>query len=163
MHASIFSKLYLIYRGGCFLSVCRISTQWVKLFSSCRRFIFQPYCIYVYIFPHMGDFANYWQAFVPHPLRFGYRTSFFEGLITLYTHRIIEFSKTFIFNHFLLGLWISKKKCQDVTLCKKVSAFWKKYYFPDRSARKYSKSKTDFKNVFLRVFGHFDSQFHIFF
>ena len=41
-----------------------------------------------------------------------------------------------------------KKKCQDVTLCKKVPAFWKKYYFSDRNARKYSKSKIDFKNVF---------------
>ena len=56
-----------------------------------------------------------------------------------------------------------KKKFQDVFLCKKVSAFWKKYYFSDRNARKYSKSKIDFKNVILRVFQHFDSQFHIFF
>ena len=37
----------------------------------------------------------------------------------------------------------------------------KKYYFSDRNARKYSKSKTDFKNVFLRDFRHFDSQFYI--
>ena len=75
----------------------------------------------------MGDFANYWQAFVPHPLWFGYHfvriyyhlkrtlrgffSDFFKApLTTLYTHQIIEFSKTFIFNHFLLGLWISKKK-----------------------------------------------------
>ena len=42
-------------------------------------------------------------------------------------------------------------------------AFWKKYYFSDRNARKYWKSKIDFKNVFLRVFRHFDSQFYIFF
>ena len=56
-----------------------------------------------------------------------------------------------------------KKKCQNVSLCKKVSAFWKKYYFSDRNARKYLKSKIDFKNVFLRVFRHFDSQFYIFF
>ena len=55
-----------------------------------------------------------------------------------------------------------KKKFQDVSLGKKVSAFWKKYYFPDRNARKYTKSKIDFKNVFLRVFRHFDSQFYIF-
>ena len=54
-----------------------------------------------------------------------------------------------------------KKKCQDV--CKIVSASWKKYYFSDRNARKYWKSKIDFKNVFLRVFRHFDSQFYIFF
>ena len=45
-----------------------------------------------------------------------------------------------------------KKKCQDVTLCKKVSAFWKKYYFSDRNARKYSKSKIDFEYVFLYFF-----------
>ena len=56
-----------------------------------------------------------------------------------------------------------KKKCQDVSLCKKVSAFWKKYYFSDRNAKKYSKSKNDFKNVFSRVFRYFDSQFYIFF
>ena len=42
-------------------------------------------------------------------------------------------------------------------------SFLKKYYFSDRNARKYSKSKIDFKNVFLRVFHHFDSQFYIFF
>ena len=56
-----------------------------------------------------------------------------------------------------------KKKIQDVTLCKKVSAFLKEYYFSDCNARKYSKSKIDFKNMFLRVFRHFDSQFYIFF
>ena len=50
-----------------------------------------------------------------------------------------------------------KKKCQDVSLCKKVSAFWKEYYFSNRNARKYSNSKVDFKNVFIRVFRHFDS------
>ena len=44
---------------------------------------------------------------------------------------------------------------------KKVSAFWKKYYFSDRNSRKYSKSKIDFKNVFSRVFRHLDSQFYI--
>ena len=42
-------------------------------------------------------------------------------------------------------------------------SFLNKYYFSDRNARKYSKSKIDFKNVFLRVFRHFDSQFYIFF
>ena len=56
-----------------------------------------------------------------------------------------------------------KKKCQGVSLCKKVLAFWKKYYFSYRNARKYSKSTIDFKNVFLRVFRHVDSQFYIFF
>ena len=88
---------------------------------------------------YMGDFLNYWQAFVPLPLRFGYHFvsvyyhlkehylnffRFFKASLTpLYTHRIIEFSKTLISNHFLLELWISKKKCQDVSLCKKFSAF----------------------------------------
>ena len=126
----------------------------------------------------MGDFANYWQAFVRHPLRFGYHfvsvycqlnnitwifSDFLKtSLTTLYTHRIIEFSKTLISNHFLLRFCISIKKCQHVTLCKKVSACWKKYYFFDRNARKYSKLKIDFKNVFLSVFRHFDSQFYIF-
>ena len=56
-----------------------------------------------------------------------------------------------------------KKKCQNVTLCKKVSAFWKKYYFFNRNARQYSKSKINFNNGFLRVFRHFNSQFYIFF
>ena len=54
-----------------------------------------------------------------------------------------------------------KKKMSSVR--KNVSAFWKKYYFSDRNSREYSKSKIDFKNVFLRVFRHFDSQFYIFF
>ena len=58
---------------------------------------------------------------------------------------------------------LKKNRCQDVSLCKKVSAFWKKYYFSDRIARKYSKSKIDFKNVFLRVFRYVNSQFYIFF
>ena len=123
---------------------------------------------------YMGDFARYWQAFVPHPLRFGYHfvsiyyhlkehyVNFFRFFkATLYTHRIIEFSKTLISNHFLLGLWISKKNVK-MYLYVKVSTFWKNYYFSDRNARKYSKSKIDFKNVFLRVFRHFDSQFYIF-
>ena len=36
-------------------------------------------------------------------------SDFFEtSLTTLYTHWIIAFSKRLIFNHFLLGLWISK-------------------------------------------------------
>ena len=56
-----------------------------------------------------------------------------------------------------------KQKCQDVSLCKKVSAFWKNTFFSDRNARKYSKSKMDFKNEFLMVFRLFDSQFYIFF
>ena len=76
-------------------------------------------------------------------------SDFFKAsLTTLYTHRIIEFPKTLITNHFFLGC-----------LCKKVSAFRKEYYFSDRNARKYSKSKIDFKNMFLSVFRHFDSQF----
>ena len=54
-----------------------------------------------------------------------------------------------------------KKKC--LTLCKKVSAFRKKYYFPDRNARKYLKSKIDLKNGFLKVLHHFDPYFYIFF
>ena len=82
---------------------------------------------YLIIIVYMAD----WQAFVPHPLRFGYHfvsvyyhlkehyvnvSDFFKTtLTTLYIHRIIEFSKTLISNHFLLGLWISKK-CQDVSL-----------------------------------------------
>ena len=65
----------------------------------------------------MGDFAKYWQGFVPNALRFGYPfvsvyyhlkehyVNFFKAsLTTLYTHRIIEFSKTLISNQFLLGL-----------------------------------------------------------
>ena len=55
------------------------------------------------------------------------------------------------------------KKCRDVSSSKKVSAIWKKNFFPDRNARKYSKSTIDFNNAFLSVFRHFDSQFYIFF
>ena len=41
-----------------------------------------------------------------------------------------------------------QKKCQEVTLCKKSLSFLKKkYFFSDRNARKYLKSKIDFKNV----------------
>ena len=86
-----------------------------------------------------------------------------SSLTTLYTHQIIEFSKTLIPNHFLLGLWFTKKNVKMYLYVKKVSAFWKKYYFSDRNARKYSNSKIDFKNVFSRVFRHFDSQFDIIF
>ena len=62
---------------------------------------------------------------------------------------------------FFVRIMHRKKKCQDVTLCKKSLSFLKKYYFSDRHARKYSKSKTDFKNVFLRDFRDFESQFYI--
>ena len=81
---------------------------------------------------YMGDFANYWQAFVPHPLRFGYHfvsvyyhlkehyVNFFRffkvSLTTLYTHRVIEFSKTLISNNFLLRLWISKKISRRISM-----------------------------------------------
>ena len=67
------------------------------------------------------------------------------------------------FQSFFVRIMDLKKKCQDVSLRKKFSAFRKKYYFFVRNARKYSKSKIDFKNLFLRVFRHFDSQFYIFF
>ena len=56
-----------------------------------------------------------------------------------------------------------KKKSQDVSLRKKSQLLKKKKKISYRNARKYSKSKIDFKNVFLRVFRHFDSQFYIFF
>ena len=55
------------------------------------------------------------------------------------------------------------KKNVKTYLYVKKSQIKKKYYFSDRNARKYSKSKIDFKNVFLKVFCHFDSQFYIFF
>ena len=84
------------------------------------------------------------------------------SLTTLYTHRIIEFTKTLISNHFL-GLWISKKNVKMYRYVKKSQLLKKKNYFSVRNARKYSKSKIDFKNVFLRVFRHLDSQFYIFF
>ena len=91
-------------------------------------------------------------------------SDFFKiSLTTLYTHRIIEFSKTLISNHFFLGLWILKKNVKTYVYGKKAQLFEKKYDFSDRNARKYSKSKIDFKNMFLRFFRHFDSQFYIFF
>ena len=70
--------------------------------------------VYYHLKEHYVNFSRFFKA----------------SLTTLYTHRIIEFSKALISNHFLLGLWIPKKKCQDVTLCKKVSAFWKNTIFP---------------------------------
>ena len=71
--------------------------------------------------------------------------------------------KNTYFQSFFVRIMDLKKKCQDVSLCKKVPAFWKKYYVSYRNARKYLKSKINFKNVFLRVFRNFDSQFNIFF
>ena len=68
------------------------------------------------------------------------------SLTTLYAHRIIEFSKMLISNHFLLGLWISKNNVKTYLYVKKSKLFEKKYYFSDRNAKKYSKSKIDFKN-----------------
>ena len=49
-----------------------------------------------------------------------------------------------------------KKNVKKYFYVKKSQLFEKKYYFSNRNARKYSKSKIDFKNV-LRVFRHFDS------
>ena len=44
-------------------------------------------------------------------------SDFFKAfLTTLYTHRIIEFSKTLISNYFLLGLWISKKMSRRISM-----------------------------------------------
>ena len=54
---------------------------------------------------------------------------FKAALSTLYTHRIIKFSKTLISNHFLLGLWMSKKMLRLVTLCKRSLSFLKKILF----------------------------------
>ena len=86
---------------------------------------------------------------------------FFKApLTTLYTHRIIEFSKTLISNNFLLGLWITKKKCQGVSLCKKVSTLKKNTIFPIGMQESTQNQKV---TVFLKVFRHFDSQLYIFF
>ena len=136
---------------------------------------------YIFIYVRdMGDFANYWQAFVPHPLWFGYYFvsvydhlkehcmnffRFFFGFLNYFIHpsNYWVFKNAYFQSFFVTITDLKKKKCHDVSLCKKVWTFWKKYYFSDRNARKYSKSKTDFKNVFLRVFRHFDSKFYIFF
>ena len=128
----------------------------------------------------MGDFVNYWQAFVPHPLRFGYDFvsvynhlkehyviffRFFKNFLNYFIHpfNYWVFKNAYFQSFFVRIMDLKKNRCQDVSLCKKVSAFWKKYYFSDRIARKYSKSKIDFKNVFLKVFRYVNSQFYIFF
>ena len=51
---------------------------------------------------------------------------------------------------------LTKKNVKTYLYVKKCQFFEKKYYFSDRNARKYSKSKIDFKNGLLRVFRHFD-------
>ena len=58
-------------------------------------------------------------------------SDFFQAsLTTLYTHRIIEFSKTFISNYFLLGLWILKKNVKTYLYVKKSQLFEKNTIFP---------------------------------
>ena len=47
----------------------------------------------------------------------------------LYTHRIIEFSKTLLSNHFLLGLWISKKNVKTYLYVKNSQLFEKNTIF----------------------------------
>ena len=48
------------------------------------------------------------------------------SLTTLYAHRIIEFSKMLISNHFLLGLWILKNNVKTYLYVKKSKLFEKK-------------------------------------
>ena len=50
-------------------------------------------------------------------------------LTTLYTHGVIEFSKTLISNHFLIGLWISKKNVKTYLYVKKSQLFEKILFF----------------------------------
>ena len=58
-------------------------------------------------------------------------SDFFKiSLTTLYTHRIIEFSKTLISNHFFLGLWILKKNVKTYVYGKKAQLFEKNTIFP---------------------------------
>ena len=52
------------------------------------------------------------------------------ALSTSYTHRIIQFSKTLISNHFLLELWISKKNVKTYLYVKKSQLFEKNTMFP---------------------------------
>ena len=76
-------------------------------------------------------------------------SDFFKAsLTTLFTHGIIEFSKTLISNHFLLGLRISKKKYQDVSLCKKVSALKKNTSFPIATQKSTQNQKLTLKMCF---------------
>ena len=87
------------------------TVMFIGIFSQCTSpssiWLTLCECLYYHLKEGYVNFSRYFKA----------------SLTTLYTHRIIEFSKTLISNHFLLGLWISKTKYQDVTLCKKVSAF----------------------------------------
>ena len=60
----------------------------------------------------------------------GFFSDFFNAsLTTLSTHRIIKVSKTLIYNHFFVRIMDLKKKCQDVTLCKKSLIFLEKILF----------------------------------
>ena len=129
---------------------------------------------------YVGAFANYWQAFVPHPFWFGYHFvsvyyhlkehyvnffRFFQGFLNYFIHpsNYWVFKNAYFQSFFVTVMDLKKKKCQTVFPCEKVLAFWKEYFFSDRNTRKYSKSKIEFKYVCLRVFRHFDSQFDIFF
>ena len=85
---------------------------------------------------------NYWQVFVPHPLRFGYHFVsvyyhlkehsvnffwFFKGFLNYSVHPSNYWVfKNAYFQWFFVRIMDLKKKFQDVSLCKKVSAFWKK-------------------------------------
>ena len=56
-----------------------------------------------------------------------------------------------------------EKKMSTHLYVKKSHLFEKNTIFPITMQKKDSKSKIDIKNVFLTVFRHFDSQFHILF
>ena len=80
---------------------------------------------------------NYWQVFVPHPLRFGYHFVsvyyhlkehsvnffwFFKGFLNYSVHPSNYWVfKNAYFQWFFVRIMDLKKKFQDVSLCKKVS------------------------------------------
>ena len=125
--------------------------------------------MYLFKYKYMWVISqNYWQAFVPHPFRIGYPFvsvyyhlkehyvnffRFFQGFLNYFIHpsNYWVFKNAYFQSFFVRIMDLKKKICQDVSLCKNVSAFWKKYYFSDRNARKYSELKIDFKNVFLSL------------
>ena len=93
----------------------------------------------------MGDFANYWQAFVPHPLWFGYHFmsvyyhlkehyvnffKFFEGFLNYFIHPSNYWVyKNAYFQSFFLRIMDLEKKVKTYLYVKKSQLFEKILFF----------------------------------
>ena len=138
-----------------------------------------------YLIWYMGDFANYWQAFIPHSFRFDYHfvsvyyylkehdVNFFRFFLCVLNY-FIHPSNYWVFKNtylqsFLLRLWISKENVKTYLYVQKSQLFEKNTIFPiamqNRSTQNRSTQnrKLTLKMCVLRDFRHFDSQFSIFF